>query len=46
ISEFEHKDELFTLPEIDNSYAKKLKESLVNIQTNKVEDPHNWRYKV
>ena len=46
ISEFEHKDELFTLPEIDDSYAKKLKESLVNIQTNKAEDPHNWRYKV
>ena len=46
ISEFEHKDELFTLPEIDDSYAKKLKESLVNIQTNKSEDPHNWRYRV
>ena len=46
ICEFEHKDELFTLPEIDDSYAKKLKKSLVNIQTNKVEDPHNWRYKV
>lgn len=46
ISEFEHKDELFTLPEIDDSYAKKLKKSLVNIQTNKAEDPHNWRYKV
>ena len=46
ISEFEHKDELFILPEIDDSYAKKLKKSLVNIQTNKVEDPHNWRYKV
>jgi len=46
ISEFEHKDELFTLPEIDDSYAKKLKESLVNIQTNKSEDTHNWRYRV
>ena len=40
ISEFEHKDELFILPEIEDSYAKKLKKSLVNIQTNKVEDPH------
>ena len=46
ISEFEHKDELFILPEIEDSYAKKLKKSLVNIQTNKVEDQHNWRYKV
>ena len=46
ISEFEHKDELFILPEIEDSYAKKLKKSLVNIQTNKAEDPHNWRYKV
>ena len=46
ISEFEHKDELFILPEIDDPYAKKLKKCLVNIQTNKVEDPHNWRYKV
>ena len=46
ISEFEHKEELFILPEIEDSYAKKLKKSLVNIQTNKVEDPHNWRYKV
>jgi len=46
ISEFEHKDEIFILPEIDDSYAKKLKKSLVNIQTNKVEDLHNWRYKV
>jgi len=46
ISEFEHRDELFILPEIEDSYAKKLKKCLVNIQTNKAEDPHNWRYKV
>ena len=46
ISEYEHKDELFILPEIEDSYAKKLKKSLVNIQTNKAEDPHNWRYNV
>ncbi len=46
ISEFEHKDELFTLPEIDDSYAKKLKERLVSIQTNKCEDLHSWRYKI
>tara|TARA_B100001113_G_scaffold64108_1_gene49116 strand:- start:837 stop:1892 length:1056 start_codon:yes stop_codon:yes gene_type:complete len=46
ISEFEHKDELFILPEIDDSYAKKLKERLVSIQTNKCEDPHSWRYKI
>ena len=46
ISEFEHKDELFILPEIEDSYAKKLKKSLVNIQTNKAEDPHNCSYKV
>ena len=46
ISEFEHKDELFVLPEVDDSYAKKLKERLVSIQTNKCEDPHSWRYKI
>jgi len=46
ISEFEHRDELFILPEIEDSYAKKLKKCLVNIQTNKAEDPHNWRYNV
>jgi branched-chain amino acid aminotransferase len=46
ISEFEHRDELFILPEIEDSYAKKLKKCLVNIQTNKAEDPHNWKYKV
>lgn len=46
ISEFEHKDELFILPEIDDSYAKKLKQCLVSIQTNKCEDSHSWRYKI
>ena len=46
ISEFEHKQEHFVLPDIEDSYAKNLKKRLVDIQTNKSEDPHNWRYKV
>ena len=46
ISEFEHKTEHFILPDVEDSYAKKLKKKLVDIQTNKSEDPHNWRYKV
>ena len=46
ISEFEHKQEHFVLPDVEDSYAKKLKKRLVDIQTNKSEDPHNWRYKV
>jgi len=46
INAFQHKGELFELEEQNDSYAEKLKSILVGIQTNKLEDKHNWRYKV
>ena len=46
INAFQHKGELFELEEQNDSYAEKLKSILVGIQTNKLEDKQNWRYKV
>ncbi len=46
IKGFSHNNEKFELPEIENSYANLFKEKLMNIQYNKAEDIHNWRYKV
>lgn len=43
---FQHADESFELGETDNSYASVLKDKLMAIQYNKIEDPHQWRYKV
>lgn len=44
ISAFEHGEELFELPNIENSYADSLKDSMLNIQHNLAEDKHGWRY--
>jgi branched-chain amino acid aminotransferase len=46
ISAFEHGNEIFEIPELENSYAKLFKEQLLNIQHNLAEDKHGWRYKV
>lgn len=46
ISAFEHAEELFELPTIENSYADTLKDKMLNIQHNIAEDKHGWRYKV
>lgn len=46
ISAFEHADDVFEIPTIENSYATQFKKALMNIQYNKAEDPYNWRYKV
>ncbi len=46
ISAFEHADELFELPTIENSYADTLKDKMLNIQHNMAEDKHGWRYQV
>ncbi|NRR91813.1 branched-chain amino acid aminotransferase [Winogradskyella undariae] len=46
ISAFEHKDELFEIPEIEDSYAKLFKKTLLDIQHNLSEDKHGWRYEV
>lgn len=36
----------YTLPSMDSSYALKLKESVINIQYNKSDDPYGWRKEV
>ena len=46
IKAFQHKGEFFELEEQQECYAEKLKSNLVGIQTNQIEDHHNWRYKV
>ena len=46
IKGFQHKKEYFELKEQDDSYATRLKDNLTGIQTNKLEDPHNWRFKI
>ncbi|RXJ50786.1 branched-chain amino acid aminotransferase [Gelidibacter gilvus] len=46
ISAFEHAEELFELPTIENSYADTLKDKMLNIQHNLDADKHGWRYKV
>lgn len=46
IAGFGYKDEDFDLPELDDTYASFLKKRITDIQTNKVEDPFGWRYKV
>ena len=46
IKGFQHKKEYFELNEQDDSYATRLKDNLTGIQTNKLEDPHNWRFKI
>jgi len=46
ISAFEHAEEVFELPDIENSYASFFKNKLMDIQYNKAVDQHDWRYKV
>ena len=46
IKAFQHKGELYELETQNDSYAERLKGNLVGIQTNELEDPHNWRFKV
>ncbi|MCH4551074.1 branched-chain amino acid aminotransferase [Aestuariibaculum lutulentum] len=46
ISGFGYKDEDFELPELEENFASFLKKRITDIQTNKVEDPYGWRYKV
>ena len=46
ISAFEHQNELFELPEIENSYGIALKDHLLKIQHNLAEDKHGWRHSV
>ncbi|MCR8666137.1 branched-chain amino acid aminotransferase [Aestuariibaculum sp. M13] len=46
ISGFGYKDEDFELPELEDTFASFLKKRITDIQTNKVEDPYGWRYKL
>ncbi|MDX1472371.1 MAG: aminotransferase class IV, partial [Flavobacteriaceae bacterium] len=46
ISKFEHGGDVFTLPKTDSSYARLIKEKILNIQHNLSPDPHGWRYEV
>lgn len=46
ISAFEHDNEVFEIPETQNSYASLFKLQLQNIQHNLSEDKHHWRYEV
>lgn len=46
ISGFGYRDTDYELPELENSYAKKLKKLITDIQYNKSEDKFGWRYKV
>jgi branched-chain amino acid aminotransferase len=43
---FGYKDERYELPKVENSYASILKQQLLDIQYNKIEDKFGWRYKV
>ena len=41
-----YKDKHWDLPKLENSYALQLKNSLLDIQYNTVEDPYNWTIKI
>ncbi|MCK0108922.1 branched-chain amino acid aminotransferase [Flavobacteriaceae bacterium S0825] len=46
ISGFGFKNKDYELPDLENSYASKLKKRITDIQTNKAEDTFGWRVKV
>ena len=46
ISSFGYKEDKFEIESVADSYADKIKESIVSIQQNLSEDPHGWKYKV
>ncbi|TYA57535.1 branched-chain amino acid aminotransferase [Formosa maritima] len=46
ISAFEHADEVFEIPDTENSYASLFKNQLLNIQHNLSDDRHGWRFEV
>jgi branched-chain amino acid aminotransferase len=46
VSAFQHEGELFELTEIEDSYGKLFKQTLLEIQHNLSNDIHGWRYEV
>ena len=46
ISGFGYKNKDYKLPNLENTYASKLKKRITDIQTNKAEDIFGWRVKI
>ena len=46
VSAFQHQNELFEIEDVDDSYGKVFKQTLLNIQHNLSEDVHGWRHEV
>ncbi len=46
VSVFGYKEQLYTLPEVTDSFADRLKQDLQDIQYNRAADPFGWRVKV
>ncbi len=46
ISSFGYRDKLYTLPELEDSYAGYFKKRITDIQYNRAEDPFGWRVPV
>ncbi len=46
IAAFGYKDSDYDLPELENSYATRLKRRITDIQYNRAEDKFGWRYQV
>lgn len=46
VAGFGYQEDYYDLPELDDSYAKKMKKYLLDIQYNLAPDPFNWRMKL
>ncbi|MBL4887298.1 MAG: branched-chain amino acid aminotransferase [Flavobacteriaceae bacterium] len=46
ISSFGYQENIYTLPELENTYAASFKKQLMQIQYNLCEDKYGWRYEV
>ncbi len=46
VSAFEHADDVFEIPQQEDSYASLFKKTLTSIQHNLSEDKHGWRHEV
>ena len=46
ISAFGYRDTDYDLPELENTFASRLKKRITDIQTNKAEDKFGWRVKI
>ncbi|MBL4888197.1 MAG: branched chain amino acid aminotransferase, partial [Flavobacteriaceae bacterium] len=46
ISSFGYQENIYTLPDLENSYAASFKKQLMQIQYNLCEDKYGWRYGV